>query len=141
MSGLYAQFKTDKNLEISGIRVEYHDDDNPEAKPETFIVRRAGGANVSYNKALDLATRPMRRAIAAGSASLESLNRVQRVAFIDTVLIGWENIKGPDEKEIPFSRDAATKLFNDLPDLFEDLQRQANTAQLFRISEEVDAKN
>lgn len=142
MSFLHKQFKTSKKKEREGITIEYRDDENPDAVPVRFVVARAGGANVAYNKVLDRETKPLRRAIAAGTVSASTLTKVTQKAFVEACLLGWENV--PDEatgKPIPFSKEAATAYLEDLPDLLADLQAQASGAQLFLEDAEADAGN
>lgn len=142
MSFLHKQFKTSKKKEREGIRIEYRDDENPDAPAVAFVIARAGGANVAYNKVLDRETKPLRRAIQAGTVSADTLMRCTRKAFIEACLLGWENV--PDEKTgkpIPFSKDAASDYLEELPDLFADLQQQASGAQLYLEDAEADAGN
>ena len=141
MGNLYKQFATDPERERNGITVEYHDDEDPNAPPQRFKVARSGGANVEYNKAIERLTKPYRRALAAGTVPLVTVKKLQTQAFVETCMLGWENVTGPDNRPISFSKEAAQKLMDDLPDLCEDLQAQANTANLFKLSLEGDVKN
>jgi len=138
---LYSQFKTNSNRETSGIRVEYPDFDKPNAPVPTFIVARAGGSNLAYNKALERETKPLRRAIATGNIPLAALMAINRKVFVETCLLGWENVTTSDGEPIAFSTDAANVLFTDLPDLYADLEQQSNNVAHFREQLEVDAKN
>jgi hypothetical protein len=139
---LHKNFQTNKNLEKTGITLEYHDTDEPDVPPVKIRIARAGGANTAYDKAIDQKTRSIRRAIAANAVSMSELNRITREAFAETVVLGWENVTDPDGKVLPFSRDNCIQLFTDLPDLFEDVRAQAQQAQLFRVvMQEADAKN
>lgn len=138
---IHKAFKTNKDRELNGITVEYHDDQNPDTPPGKFIVRRAGGQNEAFAKALDRETKPLRRAIAAGNVSVATLQRINRKVFIETCLLGWENVTDEQDKAIPFSKAAAETLFNELPDLADDLMSQAANATLFRYDEEVDQGN
>lgn len=139
---LFKQFGTNKNLERTGITVRYDDDDAPEGveSPE-FTVARAGGSNIAYQKALDREMKPLRRALVANTVSMETLNRLQRKVFIETCLLGWKHVRDAAGKLIEFSKEAAEKLFTELPELYDDLTRQASTVSLFQIDVEADAKN
>jgi hypothetical protein len=138
---LYSQFKTNANRERAGIRVEYRDFEKPDEPVPTFIVARAGGSNVAYNKALERETKPLRRAIATGNVPVATLLAINRKVFVETCLLGWENITSPAGDPIPFSQEAANTLFTDLPDLYTDLEQQSNSANLFRDNLESDSKN
>lgn len=134
---LYQLFKTSKNLETDGIYIEYGSDED--GKPIRIKIARAGGSNKAFTKALERATRPYRKAIQSGLLDNATADRLFRDVFADTVVLGWENVKGPDGKDLPFSRENILKLFEDLPDLFSDLREQASNAALYR--EEVAEKD
>lgn len=127
---LYGLFKTDESLEVGGIFLEYGLTDD--GKPIRIKVARAGGANKAFAKALEKATKPYRKALQSGMMSNEQADKLYREVFVDTVVLGWENVQGPDGKELPFTRENALQLFQDLPDLFADLREQVNNVALFR---------
>lgn len=141
MAGIYSQFETNKDLERTGIRIEYHDENDVDGKPATFLIARAGGSNIAYQKALDRETRHLRRALATDNVSMDTMNRINRKVFIETCLLGWENMTGKDGKELVLTKANAETLFTDLPDLYNDLVRQASTVGLYRASAEEDEKN
>lgn len=139
---LHKNFATNKNLEREGITVEYFDPEEVDEKPVRIKIARAGGSNVAYDKELDKATKAIRRQIGAGQVSLAKIRTITRDVFAKTVVLGWENVKDENGVAIPFTPEAALKLFTDLPDLFDDLQEQASNAGLFRAGQlEDDAKN
>lgn len=136
--GLHKQFKTDQNMERDGIIIDYGpNDDLPKGEdgqhpPMRFRIARAGGANQAFNKTLERLTRPHRRAIQSGNMSMELSDKLYRQAFIESILIGWDNITTADGQPLPYSPENADKLFTDLPDLYTDLREQSNNASLFR---------
>lgn len=139
---LHKNFGTDKNLEIHGITLEYHDGDDVDANPVRIRIARAGGSNVAFDKELEKRTRHMRRQLAAGSVSVTEVQRVSREVYASVVLLGWENVTDADGKPLEFNYDNALKLLTELPDLMADIQEQAGKAQLFRgLQAEEDAKN
>lgn len=127
---LYKLFKTDQNLETDGIFIEYGTDDD--GKPIRIKIARAGGSNKAFSKQLEKATRPYRKAIQSGMLDNATADRLYKDVFADTVVLGWENVKGADGKDLPFNRENVLKLFEDLPDLFADLREQASSVALFR---------
>lgn len=130
MSGLYNLFKTDENLETDGIFIEYGETDD--GKPIRIKIARAGGSNKAFSKALEKATRPHRKAIQSGFLDNATADRLYKEVFAETVVLGWENVEGPDGKLLDFNRENVLKLFTDLPDLFQDLREQASNVSLFR---------
>lgn len=135
---LFKQFKTDNNLEKGGINVDYGPNaDLPAAaggeQPHIiFRVARSGGANVNYTKAMERLARPFKKAIQHGSLSNEQAKQMDRTAFLETCLLGWENVTGPDGAPLEFNRANAEMLFSSLPDLYDDLREQANNSSLYR---------
>lgn len=127
---LYKLFKTAENLETDGIWLEYGQ--NSKGQPIQIKIARAGGRNVAFAKALEKATRPYRKALQNGVMDNKVAERIYREVFTDTVLRGWANVEGPDGNPLQFSRENALKLFEDLPDLYNDLREQAINMGLFR---------
>jgi hypothetical protein len=139
---LHKAFATSKKLETEGITLEYHDPDEPNVPPVKILIARAGGANTAYDKALDKKTKSIRRQIAASAVSMHEIRRITREVYAETVLLGWTNVNDDEGKPLAFNYDNAVQLLTELPDLFDDIQQQANMAQLFRgVQIEEDAKN
>lgn len=124
-TSIYDLFKTEEDLEKKGIEVSY-------GKAGTFTVARMGGANKRFAKALAALTAPHRRAIENETIEDEVILDVLRRVFVDTVLLGWKDVRGKDGELIPYSRANAIQLFTDLPELFMDLQEQAKKFTNFR---------
>lgn len=135
---LYAQYKTDKNLELQGIFFEVGEikepgpDGQEVKKPIRFKIARAGGANSNFAKAMERESKPFKRAIQTKTLSNEKADEIYRRAFVSGVLLGWENVRDQDNRDLAFTFDNALKLFADLPDLFNDLREAATDAALFR---------
>lgn len=133
MSSMYEAFRTDKEAERNGIIVDYGE--------FRITVARAGGANKQYQKALEVRTRPLRRAIDSGSLDNERSTEILRQVYAQTVVRNWEvknedgewvpGIEGPEGDLVPFNRDNVLTTFNALPDLFSDLMQQAQSHALF----------
>lgn len=137
---LYKQFKTNPDLEKSGIFVEYGN--NSKGEPISFKVARAGGNNLRYTKYLEAKLKPHRRLIQLDSMDSKLLESIILDAFCNTVLISWSGVEDESGKEIKFSPEAAITLFTDLPELYKDLQVQCANASLFRAEIlENDVKN
>lgn len=127
---LYTQFTTDQTLEKEGILLEYGT--TAEGKPIRIRIARAGGSNVQYMRRMDVLVKPYRRQIQTETIDPKQVEKLIRQVYAETVVLGWENVQDRDGKVIAFSVDAALKLFEDLPDLFLDIQEQAQRAALFR---------
>ena len=130
---MYDTFGTDKDLEKTGIYLEY----------ETFRIKvaRAGGGNKRYAKSLEAHTRPYRRALQTETLSNDRAMELLRLAYADSVVIDWEVKQGDDwvqgiETEsgdlLPFTRKNVLETFKKLPDLFTEVQEQAGRATLYR---------
>lgn len=137
---LYKQFKTDSNVERTGIVLQYGV--NSQGKPIEIRVARAGGSNDAYVKRMEARAKPFRRQIQNETIERAVLLGLVREVFAETVVLGWEGVEDANGNALPFSRENAIKLFTDLPDLFDDVQEQAQRAALFRATmREEDAKN
>lgn len=127
---LHSQFATDKKAEVDGVWVEYGANDD--GSIPGFKISRMSKANKKYTKALEKATRPHRRAIELETMNNELAERIFMEVFVDTVLLEWKNIQAKDGEELLLSKETAMKLFEDLPELYDDLQEKAKKASLFR---------
>lgn len=127
---LFKQFKTDPDLETKGIFINFGE--TKDGRIINFRLARAGGSNKAYEKAMELATKPIRRQLMNDTVDNAQLLRITRKVFAETVVLGWENVEDEDDKPIPFSKENCLKLFEELPDLFLDVQEQARKAVLYR---------
>lgn len=127
---LYKLFKTDSNLEKDGIWIEYGETEAGE--PIRFKVARAGGQNTAFNKALEKATRPYRKAIQNGMLGDKRADAIYKNVFAERVVLDWTNIEDAEGKPLEFNKENVLKLFEDLPDLFADLREQAGNVSLYR---------
>lgn len=135
MTSPYDLFQSDKELEAGkGVVLEYPGFE--------ILIHRAGGANKKFEKIFTEKFKPHRRKHEQGLLDSETAEQIMIEAYAEGVVIGWKNVKGPDGKDIPFSVQNCVKLFTDLPELFKDVQDQANSFTTFRkIEEETDVKN
>lgn len=138
--GLAKSFKTDSNLEKTGIEIEY---DGVRVR-----IARAGGANENFAKALERITKPYRRQIQSDTLSLEKGNDLAAQAFAEAVVLDWETKVGEtwergidpvdagqeaeSGKLLPVTKENILAVFNNLPDFFADLREQSQKAALFR---------
>lgn len=147
---LYKQFKTDNTLEKDGILLEYGE--NSKGKPICIRVARAGGSNNAYAKRMEARVKPYRRQIQNETMESALVERIVKEVYAETVVLGWENVEFPvldaqgnqtDKlEELPYTTENCIRLFDDLPDLFRDIQEQSQRAALFRAEvREADAKN
>lgn len=131
----YNTFKTNPQSEIEGFVADL-------GEPGKFTICRAGGANANYYKALQRLSQPHRQAIRNEMIDPEVQARIIREAFAEAVVIGWEGVTDENEQPLPYSKENAIKLFNDLPDLFAQIQGWATNMANFRFQRlKADAKN
>jgi hypothetical protein len=147
---LYEQFKTDGNVEKTGVLLEYGN--NSQGLPICIRIARAGGSNERFAKRLEAVVKPYRRQIQTETIATEQVTKLMRKVYAETVVLGWENVelmdKNPDGSPAgtfsprEFSVEACLELFEDLPDLYQDIVEQAQRAALFRAEiREADAGN
>lgn len=137
---LYKQFKTDNSLEKEGILLEYGE--NSKGKPIAIRIARAGGANKAYEKRMEIRVKPYRRQIQNEIIETALVEKIIKEVYAETIVLGWENVEDENGNDMEFSAENCLKLFDDLPDLFRDIQEQSQRAALFRQEvREADAKN
>lgn len=144
---LFKQFKTDAEVEKKGILLDYGPNKDLEpvdgVHPRIAIrVARAGGSNEAYLKRLEARAKPLRRQIQMETVDRTQLEQLVKDVYAETVVLGWENVTDVDGKLMEFNKQNCIKLFEALPDLFQDIQEQSQRAALYRASiREDDAKN
>jgi len=118
---LNKRFRTNKEIEEAGIRVEYKDGDEVYA---WIKCRRPGGRNSLFQKTLSKKLRENRQALEQDDDGSVD-NRLLAETYAEAVVVDWGGeIEGPDG-EVPA---ACTKenivwlLTEEAPDLFRDLQ-------------------
>ncbi len=146
MSSLYESFKTDPDLEIKGINLDYGN--------SLITVARAGGSNKKFLKVLERLMKPYRRAIQTETMDNAVATTLLHKAYAEAIVLRWETrkpattdkdgkevegkmvvgIEGPDGNVLPFTADNITQTFDNLPDLFADVQEAASKASLYRAT-------
>lgn len=129
---LFEAFETNADAETEGARICFGSD---ETKDPVFIVKRAGGRNRRYQQVLSARMKPHKRALDAGTLGQDKIDAIYRGVFVETVLVGWENVKDRAGKEIAFTKENALSLFERLPDLFDEIVSQAAAAETFRTEQ------
>lgn len=139
---IYAMFGTDPSKEQEGIVLNYSD---------MFWLRiaRAGGSNDHYKRILADKVRPYRKAIQTETITAEMSARLMREAAAEGLVLGWGSKQYGDGlmpaktgEALEFSVANVCRFFEDLPEIFLDVQEQAQKVSLFRSTEvETDAKN
>ena len=134
--GMYDIFETDEDLENAGIWLDYGD----------FRVKiaSAGQGNKKYVKYAEKALKPIRRAMQAGAVSNERSMAIMSDIYAKTIVLDWQvksdngwkpGIEGRDGEVLPFNKEEVAKVFEALPNLFIDVQEQANAISNFRKAE------
>lgn len=134
--GMYDIFETDEDLENAGIWLDYGD----------FRVKiaSAGQGNKKYVKYAEKALKPIRRAMQAGAVSNERSMAIMSDIYAKTIVLYWQvkgdngwkpGIEGRDGEVLPFNKEEVAKVFEALPNLFIDVQEQANAISNFRKAE------
>jgi hypothetical protein len=137
---LSKQFKTDRSAETDGVVLDYGDG-------VWIRIARAGGANKKYLRALERLGRKYRRQIQLETLPEEVARKLFRETYAETVVLGWggitqEDIGSEGDEPVEFTKANCVALFENLPDLFLDVQSQAQNMALFRAElDEDDAKN
>jgi hypothetical protein len=89
----------------------------------SFLLARAGGANTRFQSFAEEALRPYRHAIEANVLPDALAQSVAIKIFVETCLLNWKGVVADDGTELPFSKENATALLGDVPQLLNDLQK------------------
>lgn len=140
---IYNSFKTNEKAELEGLDLVYNfkpEYKNSDGTWPTFKVRRAGGANSKdYDLARERARRPYKDKDVLDDLEARA---ILLDAFLDAILISWENIPGADGVYIPYSYQAAKAFFKEVPELFLELNSKLYQRDLFQDKIlKVEAKN
>lgn len=167
---MYKQFKTDTNLEKTGVDIDYGD----------FKVKigRAGGGNKRFARIMEEKMKPVRRALQTETLENARAEALLRESYAEGVVLEWavlvvaddkgkpldppqlasayreehghdapntvfiKGIEGPEGDILPFTVENVVATFKALPDLFADIREQAGKVGLFREQgQEADAGN
>lgn len=155
--GLFKAYKTDTNIEKAG--VIYTPDSST-----MLTLARAGGGNTKFASVLDAKAKPFRRQIDAGTLDPKMDKMMMAEVYAATIVKNWETIvdgkavqgieADPDAAEgtythpidkngmVPFNSKNVVATFIALPDLFQDVQREAQRVANYLDEDRVaDAKN
>lgn len=124
--GTYKTFKTDETIEATdGVTLDY-------GEAGKFTIHRAGGSNQKFKNYANAKMKPYTRQIQQGTMDDKVAAELNAEIFARTVIVGWEGVTGPDDQPLAFTHDNCKQLLIDLPDLFQDIQKAAQDASLFR---------
>jgi len=129
---IYDYFKTSESLERSGIWIDY-------GPAGSILIARAGGKNQKFNQVLQRENRQNKFKIDNDLMGEEEGRELLARVFAEAVVLDWENVRDEHGREMGCTRENILKLFRDLPDLFNDLQSQAQKVANFREKELEDA--
>lgn len=131
---MYSQFKTDTEMETKGIALEYGD--------FRIMIARAGGANKKFSRVLEQRTKPYRRAMKTETMDNDLAVELLYEVYAEAIVLDWltkvdgefkKGIENPDgPKLLPPTVENIVATFRGLPDLFLDVQEQAQKVALFR---------
>jgi hypothetical protein len=137
---LYKQFKTNNKTESEGTWVTFGVDDKGDSIE--FLLARAGGSNKKFLSLSEKLFKPHRRQLQSGSINKDLVLKLTQEIYAKTVVIDWKNVRDDQDNLFPFSVDNCIKLFNDLPEFFNELVRITDDINLYKDSErEEDVKN
>lgn len=150
MANPYAVFKTDSDVEVNGVILDYGD--------IRIRIARAGGANKKFNRLLTARLKQYKRQIDTESLDEEVASEVMIETYVDGIVLNMEvkdkvnstkalavytpGILDPDGNVLEFNRTNAIAFFTNLPELFKDVQVQSTQVALFRaVEQEEEIKN
>lgn len=144
---LSKQYKTNETKVSQGFA--HHVGENADGSQIVFHLSRMAESNQRYAATMARATAPHKRKIALGTLPESEAKRITRDVFITSVLMGWEHVLLSDVTGdlndtgfAPFNKTNAERLFERLPDLYQELVGEAaNLANFLQAELEEEVKN
>lgn len=124
MANLHDLYGTDASKETGGEWVDIGG-----AK---FKIARAGGNNTRYLKDVQKRLKPYRTLIASDNMPPDQVLRLMRESYVETIVTDWASVDGSDGQPIPYSKEAALKIFEELPNLFNEIMNVAGSFAHFQ---------
>lgn len=151
MASPYKLFKTDPEIELAGVVINYGDE-------AWFRIARAGGANKRYMNQMSERLKPFRRQLQTETMDEKVADRIVLEVFVDTILMGWgSRVQDPNDptktvdadyiedengNHLQFNRENALRVLTELPELFQALRAESDRMANFTLAvKEEDAKN
>lgn len=116
-------FKMDNSLETNGIWLKYG--------KTRFLVRRFGGENDLFAKAMAKYHKPYARQMELGTLDDKQKLEILAKVFSSACLVKWENVEA-DGKPLECNFQNSVDLLLALPDLFDALYREANVMSNYK---------
>lgn len=134
--GLYTRYGNNKSKELEGVWIEYPDG-------VRLLMKRAGGLNVEYRKALTEKMEPHQRTLKLGQELADCVaSGLLAQAMAETVILDWEGVTNAQGKPLPFTVENCVKVFTDLPEFFLQVRFDADNRAHFALdAQDEDAKN
>lgn len=128
--GVFGAFSTNNDLEVNGKWFDFPA--NEDKTIPAFSLARMGDTNPAYVAGLERLQKELGRDIELDILDDAAARPHMIKLFVDTVLKGWRNLQGPDGKVIEYSKENATTLMNQLPDLYRILVLEARKMVNYR---------
>ena len=131
--GLCMKFRTegledyisDSEVEVEGIWVDFGS--------MRIKIRRAGGGNREYERALARRAQPFQRRIRAGTMdNAELREKIILPTYLDAVVLDWRGAVDEDGEVVPYTREAGKVYFNQFPNILDDLVAISTDIRAFR---------
>ena len=133
-------YKTDAAKETEGVWETFGL--NLKGEPIELHLSRISRTNTRYTKVLQREIRPHRAALNADAMDPALGDKVLQGVFVDTILLGWRGVlkyelsgDEADTDELPFTRENAMRLFDEMPDFYDDAEERAKSIATFRDKE------
>lgn len=127
MKTLYQAFKTDTNLEVQGVTLDFG--------VAKFKVRRAGGSNRAYATVFSNKSKPHIRKINTGTLDEDTGLQILLDTYFEAVVLGWEGVTDENGEPLEYNRENFHKVMRDLPDLWMTIRTECDNMRNFQHEE------
>lgn len=96
-------------------------------------ILRAGGTNKKFHRLRNEALRPHQRQFVRGTIDPETVNQILLDVFSRSIVVDWQNVKDIEGNDVSCTPENVRSLFAAVPDLFDDVQEDANRMANFAL--------
>lgn len=132
--GLFKTFQTNGVAERSGKWFEVGEPNEDGTKPK-FLLARMASTNPAYQAALERVAKETRSEMELDILTEDRAGPIMRRVFVDTILLGWQNVQEEDGTVLEYNKDTALSLLEQLPDLYLVLRTEASRLANYRAVE------
>lgn len=117
---IFKAYEVDNSMATRGMWADLGEDGGK------WLLAYAGAENKDFQKAIELAMRPIRVAFDLDAAPTDRVRKVSQGVWAKHIVLGWEGVKDDSEIDIPFSAENVLMVWERAPAIWIRIIRIAN---------------